>query len=747
MLDFDLPQAKKDVLWLAGRYSSAREKNGTVILEILFYPQRINNNAIERDEKKEPQKIDILVRAYSNSIVRFSANFSSADSNFNSEMLQIDSSIKQTPLSVKKTAFGFDIIDTKSTIRMRISNNTDNPNLGWSKLFEPPQDMFQAIIYPNGKTEVPFMAYDMFFPKQLESVSLGFVERNHKVNRTLFSFHSKHNEKYAGTGERFAPMNLAGKTFILENNDSLGVNSRRAYKNIPFYISSRGYGLLVLTSAHIRLSLADISTRAAQGLVEDDNLDLCIMGGDVEQIVKSYREFTGFPPEVPLWSYGVWMSRMTYFSADEVRNVGSKLRDDKFPCDVLHIDTGWFEHDWMCDWKFGKKNFPEPEKFIKEMNHKGFRITLWQTPYIYNGNKLLKATKKNYLILCKNRDGNNTSDFRDDNLIGIIDFSNPDAVQWYKGMLKELLQKGVAAIKTDFGERVPEETKSYNMPSDLLHNLYGLLYQKAAFEITKEITGDGIIWARAGWIGCQRYPVHWGGDAATTWDGLAATIRGGLHLGCSGFAYWSHDIPGFHGLPDFMNSKIEDDLYVRWTQVGVFSSHMRYHGTSPREPYNFPKVSDIVRGWLQLRYCLIPYLIEQSKKCTKTGYPVLRALIFHHEDDPICWNIDDQYYFGDSFMIAPILNSENIRDVYLPKGLWTDFWTGEVIEGSKLLKNIKSPLSHIPIYIKSNSTIRIYPEVVQCTDEMNLSKSKNLTIDSSYKGITNSFLGEIIQLE
>jgi alpha-D-xyloside xylohydrolase len=629
---------------------------------------------------------------------------------------------------------------------MRI-NTQNKPNVGQSEFIGPPQDMFEAVVYPDSETQVPFMAYDTFVPTQVESVSLGYVERNGKPHRCLFSFHSSHNEKFVGTGERFSRMNLAGKTFVLENTDALGVNNRRAYKNVPFYISSRGYGMLALTSAHIRLSLADISTRAAQGLIEDDKLDLFIIGGGgVEQIVHNYRKLTGFPADVPLWSYGMWMSRMTYLSADQVQAVGKKLRDGKYPCDVLHIDTGWFEKDWVCDWKFGKQNFPEPEKFLKEMKEEGFRITLWQMPYLYEGNKLIETAKENnYLILHRKPKNETASDFTDDRLVGAIDFSNPEAVEWYKGMLKELLGKGVAAIKTDFGESVPAEGSSHSIPLNLLHNLYGLLYQKAASEITKDITGDSIIWARTGWIGCQRYPVHWGGDAASTWDGLAASIRGGLHFGCSGFAFWSHDIPGFHGLPNFMNSKIDDELYVRWTQVGVFSSHMRYHGTLAREPYHFPEVADIVRKWLRLRYCLIPYLLEQGKKCTRSGYPILRALIFHHSDDTVCWNIDDQYYFGDNIIVAPVLNSTGIRDVYLPEGSWTDLWTGEVIKGSRMLKKVKSDLSRIPIYAKSGATIKVYPEDVQCTDQMDLSKSVNLVFDSSYAGISKSILGDVVK--
>jgi alpha-D-xyloside xylohydrolase len=327
-----------------------------------------------------------------------------------------------------------------------------------------------------------------------------------------------------------------------------------------------------------------------------------------------------------------------------------------------------------------------------------------------------------------------------------IDFSNPEAVEWYQGLLERLLRMGAAAIKTDFGENIDMEAEYHSLPAGLLHNLYALLYQKAAFEITERTTGEGIIWARSAWVGSQRYPLHWAGDSACTWDGLSATIRGGLHLGLSGFAFWSHDVPGFHGLPNFMNSWPADDLYVRWTQVGVFTSHLRFHGAQPREPYLYPEIAPLVRQWLRLRYALIPYLADQSSKSVKNGLPLFRALIFHHELDPFCWMVDDQFYCGDSILVAPVLDATGARRVYLPEGSWVDFWTGEVIQGPRLLDDVESPLARIPIYVAKDAKIPIYPEAVQCTDEMDLSRTQDLVFDCEYEGVSKSILGEIIGL-
>jgi alpha-D-xyloside xylohydrolase len=294
---------------------------------------------------------------------------------------------------------------------------------------------------------------------------------------------------------------------------------------------------------------------------------------------------------------------------------------------------------------------------------------------------------------------------------------------------------GVKCIKTDFGENIHMDHRYHASTSERLNNIYALLYQKAAYDVTKEVTGDGIIWARAAWAGCQRYPLHWGGDSESSWAGMAGSLKGGLHFGLSGFAFWSHDVPGFHSTPDFMNSPIDPNVYVRWTQFGVFSSHMRYHGTCKREPWHYPKIADIIKKWWQLRYKLLPYIIEQSEKCTQTGWPMLRALLMHHPHDRQVWHIDDEYYFGSEFLVCPVMNSENRRDIYLPEGLWVNFFTGERLDGGRWYYDVEVPLDQMPVFIRPGSLIRLYPDDVDSTDDMKLEKAITIEITKDYKGI------------
>ena len=746
LLDFDTPEAAHDILWSAGAPHAVHALDGYIGIEIDFFAQAFNQEGIEPDQTIPPARHTLWVSAYGEEMIRLTVDLNGNGPALpNSVMLEMDERVQRVPLSVEKHSTGWQIVDPIGMTRMEI--NTQAPAINhWSDLIPGPPPALQATIYPDGRTAVPFESYDMFKPSQHESFPLAYIERDQRPHRATFAFHASANEKISGTGERFAPMNLAGRTLVLENADALGVNNRRAYKNVPFYVSNRPYGLLILTSAHTRLSLADISTRANQAVIEDSLVDLFVIGGrNIERILYNYRSLTGFPHDVPLWSYGVWMGRMTYFTAEETRQIAARLRKGSFPCDVIHVDTGWFDQDWICDWEFSPRTFPNPQNYLEEMRANGFRVTLWQHPSVSPQTQHYAPALENRYI-ASNQGVGSFSNFGGIGHAATIDFTNPGAVEWYQGLLEKLLRMGVAAIKTDFGETIDLQADYHGMDAKLVHNLYALLYQKAAFEITEKVTGQGLIWARAGWIGNQRYPVHWSGDSACTWNGMAGSLRGGLHLGLSGYAFWGHDIAGFHGVPNFMNSWPSDALYMRWTQMGVFSSHIRYHGTSPREPYEYPAIADFVRQWWNLRYALIPYLVEQGQQIVKSGLPMLRALIFHHEDDPMCWHIDDQYYFGNHFLVAPIMNDEGVRDVYLPEGKWVDFWTGESLEGNHWRKNVKMSLAHMPVYVKFGAQVPVYPHRVQYTDEMDLTKTVKVVFDNQYRGFRNSILGTVVNL-
>jgi alpha-D-xyloside xylohydrolase len=373
------------------------------------------------------------------------------------------------------------------------------------------------------------------------------------------------------------------------------------------------------------------------------------------------------------------------------------------------------------------------------MREQGFRVSLWQYPYI---NRDLPLAK---LALEKGFVGRPTDPSTGVELGYTIDFTNPAAVAWYQGMLEKLLKMGASAIKADFGENTDTQAIYKGATAAKYGHLFPLLYQRAVWEITHQVTGDSVEWARSGWAGSQRYPIHWGGDSACTFDGLAGTICAGMHLGLSGFGFWSHDVPGFYGVPHFMTTKPSPELYIRWTQVGVFSSHIRYHGSTPREPWEYPSVSDLARQWLRLRYALLPYLLTQAQRCCQSGFPMFRSLVFDWPDDSAVWGISDQHMLGESVLVCPVLNSSGIRDVYLPEAKWVDFWSGQVVSGPARLKGVKSPLSRLPLYVRYGAKIE-FAEPVQYTDLLAQARKFSILFDDSYPGFDKSELKSLVNL-
>ena len=739
-MDFDPALQQDEALWKAYSPSKIEEHDGDIIVTIP-YQKQLHQEDMAADESTPQQSYDLIIRAYEPNIVRLFTTMSGDEMVEADDMLQFTSEVKRQALRL----VGCDIIAANGK-KIATIDLTEPIIDHWSDLQPAPQPAPFITFYPDGDEKKGVaLSDDHFSPPRYDALPLGFVSRGatsaYVTERATISFKCEPDECFVGTGERFRKMDLSGQTFQLKNQDGQGVNNRRCYKNIPVYMSSRMYGAFYHTSDYCKLSLADHSTRSVQFLNDHATLDVFLMGGQTpEEILKSYRMLTGFPQMPPLWSFGIWMSRMTYFSADEVNEICDRLRNEHYPCDVIHLDTGWFRTDWLCEWKFNPERFPDPKAFIKRLADNGYKVSLWQLPYIASGAEQIEEAKTNKYISQPTKEEDSStggaSNFSALDYAGTIDFTYDKATDWYKNqLLKPLLEMGVKCIKTDFGENIHMDHKYHAMEPERLNNIYALLYQRAAYEVTQEVTGDGIVWARSAWAGCQRYPLHWGGDSESSWAGMAGSLKGGLHFGLSGFAFWSHDVPGFHSTPNFMNSPLREDVYVRWTQFGVFSSHMRYHGSFKREPWHYPNIAPIVKKWWKLRYQLMPYIIEQGELSCKSGYPMLRALLMHHPHDRQCWHIDDEYYFGSEFLVCPVMNSDNHRDIYLPEGLWANFFTGERLEGGRWYYNVEVPLDEMPVFVRPGALIKLYPDEVDSTDDMDMSKVITIEITKDYKGI------------
>lgn len=559
----------------------------------------------------------------------------------------------------------------------------------------------------SGKSIVS--TYNMQDNKSLDNtypIPFSYVRRAEDLKRRMAaSFHLKYDEKIYGCGESFTRLNKRGQRLNLWSYDALGVQSKDMYKPVPFFMSSAGYGMFVHSSCAMTFDFGHDYDGAATLYLDDDQLDLFIFLGSPKEILEEYTALTGRAQMPPDWSFGLWMSRITYDNEAEVRDVAQKIRQNHVPCDVIHLDTGWFEEDWKCNYKFSKSRFDDAAKMIADLAKDGFKVSLWQLPYITPTNELYEeAYKKGYFV--RDDDGKvATEDL-------VIDFSNEDAVRWYQKLLKGLFDIGVRAIKADFGEGAPYHGMYASGRSGRYeHNLYPLRYNHAVDEITNTCNHEHIIWARSAWAGSQRYPIHWGGDAEITDSAMAASLRGGLSLGLCGFTFWSHDIGGF-------THKSPEELYSRWIPFGMLTSHSRCHGQPPKEPWEYSeKFLDIFRRSVELKYQLFPYIKQEAQASIKKGFPLLRTIFFEYPEDKAAWNIEDEYFFGSKILVAPLFEeNQQIREVYLPEGEWVDFFSMESYQGGRYL-SIEATELPIIILVKKGSKIP-FVKKAECMDDI-----------------------------
>lgn len=507
----------------------------------------------------------------------------------------------------------------------------------------------------NNETYTPFMPF-------------SYVRRSSDYSRSMnAAFSLSPGEKIFGGGESFKGLDKRGQKLVLWTDDANGVQNETMYKPIPFFMSSRGYGMFMHTSTPITCDFGKYYNSVTELMIGDEALDLFVFLGEPKDILDAYTDLTGKAEMPPLWSFGLWMSRITYFSEADGRKVAANLRKNRIPSDVIHFDTGWFETDWRCDYQFSKSRFDNPEKMITDLKAMGLHTCLWQLPYFVPKNTLFQEIIDKGLYV-KNNKGN--LPYED----AVLDFSNPATVEWYQNKIAGLLKLGVGAIKVDFGEAAPANGIFASGKTGFYeHNLYPLRYNKTVADITKKVTGETIIWARSTWAGSQRYPLHWGGDAANTDNAMASTLRAGLSLGLCGFTFWSHDIGGFV-------NRTPEELYRRWLPFGMLTSHSRTHGAPPKEPWEYNEAfNDAFRLADEMKYKLMPYIYAQSKYASQHGLPMVRALFVEFPHDAGSWLVDDEYLFGSDMLVAPLFETGMTgRNVYLPEGKWIDYQTGKV---------------------------------------------------------------------
>lgn len=552
---------------------------------------------------------------------------------------------------------------------------------------------------------------DNHFGIAFDSYPMGFVrDRRHRHGYAVNAFDLSHDEAIYGLGEHFGRVNKVGETLRFWINEGVGNATGRVYKTVPFYVSTRGYGVFFNHTHPMTFWVGSKEKSKLQVAVEERRLDFYLFTGTIKEVLHRYTGLTGRAPVPPRFSFGTWMSRMSYLSQGEILEVAKTLRAQRFPADVIHMDVSWFKKDWECDWQFDPDRFPDPAAMCRQLHDLGYRFSLWQQPYVLKGTAPWREARQKNLLAKKLGPFSFFGQFE----AAPVDFTRPEAVSWYQNrLLRPLLEAGVDVIKTDFGEGIAPSMQFAGGSGHALHNVYPLLYNQAAFEITREVHGDdnAMVWGRSAYAGSQRYPVQWSGDNASTFGAMQASLRGGLSYGLSGFSFWSQDTGGFVGEPT-------DELMIRWTQLSIFQSHLRYHGCYPfREPWQFSVTAQtIIRDYLNLRYRLIPYLYSEAIDSAASGLPVLRPLVVEHQTDRTVHAIDDQFLCGRNLLVAPVMREERERTHYLPEGIWYDFFDQQAVEGRRWITNA-CPLERIPIWLRGGSVIPLGP-VVQSTAEL-----------------------------
>ena len=502
-----------------------------------------------------------------------------------------------------------------------------------------------------------------------------------------------------GLGERFSAFAKNGQSVEIWNEDG-GTLSEYAYKNVPFYITSSGYGVLVNNPGPVKFEVASHHVGRVQFSVEENALDYYIFGGPtMKDVLTQYTALSGRPPAVPEWSFGLWLSTSfttNYNEQDILANI-EKMEAHGIPISVFHFDCFWMKELTWSSFLWDERYFPDPEGMLRRIREKGIRICMWINPYIAEASALFEEGAAKGYLLQRPEGGTYQEDYWQAGS-GFVDFTNPEASAWYTGKLKTLLDMGVDTFKTDFGERIPTDVRYFDgSDPQRMHNYYTYLYNQAVFNLLCETRGEGeaVVFARSATTGGQRFPVHWGGDNSSTYPSMAETLRGGLSLGLCGFGYWSHDISGF-------NDTATPDLYKRWVAFGLLSSHSRLHGNaSARMPWLFDDESiDVVRFFNSLKRHLMPYLLDASREAYECGYPMLRAMVLEFPDDPTCRYLDTQYMLGKALLVAPIFNDRGEARYYLPEGQWTHLLTGESADGGRWRSETYGYLS-LPLWVRS----------------------------------------------
>jgi len=546
----------------------------------------------------------------------------------------------------------------------------------------------EVRVNRDGPWKVEYSGDNTLLTKS-ESKSAGYMQEHEGPVQHMFYSKTKAfvkdeltlgvGEFVYGLGERFGSFVKNGQTVDIWNSDG-GTASEQAYKNIPFYMTNKGYGVFVNNPGKVSFEVGSEKVSRVQFSVPGEELDYYIIyGPEPKKILERYTELTGRPPLLPEWTYGLWLSTSFTTNYDEktVMHFIDGMAERNIPLSVFHFDCFWMKGFHWSDFVWDSETFPDPKGLIERLHKKGLKVCVWINSYIAQQSILFKeGCDKGYFI--KKTDGSVWQTDLWQSGMAIVDFTNPEACKWYASKLETLLDMGVDAFKTDFGERIPDDCVYFDGSDSVkMHNYYTFLYNKCVFDLLERKKGKGnaCLFARSATAGGQQFPVHWGGDCESTFESMAETLRGGLSLGLSGFGYWSHDIGGFEGNPP-------PALFKRWLAFGLLSSHSRLHGSnSYRVPWSVDEESgEVARVFACIKEKIKPQLMKAAQEAHEKGIPVLRAMVLEFPHDPACTHLDRQYMLGSSILAAPVFSETNEVEYYMPAGKWKHLIDGRDLD-------------------------------------------------------------------
>ncbi|MDB5013680.1 MAG: putative alpha-glycosidase [Daejeonella sp.] len=555
----------------------------------------------------------------------------------------------------------------------------------------------------------------------------GFVKEGSKIS-TYKSLRA--DEQFFGLGEKAGSLNRRGKSYKMWNSDNpcYGVNDDPLYKSIPFFMSSKRYGIFFDNTYKSEFKFGsdsnDYFSFEAPG---GEMLYYFIFGNDYKEIINQYIQLTGAPIMPPKWAFGFSQCRGMYTREDQARNIAAEFRKRQIPCDIIYQDIGWVEGLQNFDWR--KNNYTDPKSMLKDLNQQGFKMIISQDPVISQANKKQwqEADSLKYFAIDSRTGKSYDMPWPWGGNCGVVDFTKPAVADWWGNYQQKPLDDGVRGFWTDMGEPAwsnEDATDRLFMQHHLgkheeIHNVYGLTWDKVVTEQFEKHNPNKRVFqmTRAAYAGLQRYTFGWSGDSGNGnnvlegWGQLANQIPVALSAGMGIIPFWASDISGYCG--DIKDHQAMAELYTRWMQFGVFNPLSRAHheGNNPAEPWMFGEAAEInSKAAIELKYKLFPYIYTYAREAHDTGLPLMRAMLLEYPNDTETYKAESQFMFGKELLVAPVVEKgATSKKVYLPEGDWIDFNNGITAYTGNQWIMYQASINVIPIFVRKGSIVPMMP--------------------------------------